>query len=152
MTMKATLHRAISPAATPARLPPLFRPLIDPKKLGAAPVTLAVFPATSAAVVSTVSARRLLAWLGDVPAPLVVVGYNFTSRRTPLRFCRMLALYSSLRPTSGGRTPAGRRFVSGEPGRGGRGSAGAIGVNAGCLPSGSSLPLMVGLLELPHLY
>lgn len=74
--MKATLHRAISPAAIPARLPPLFRPLIDPKKLGAAPVTLAVFPAT--AVVSASAARRLLARLGDVPEPLVVVGYNFT--------------------------------------------------------------------------
>ncbi len=87
MTVKATLHRAIPPATILARLPPLFRPLIDPKKLGAAPVTLAVFPATSAAVVSTVSARRLLARLGDVPAPLVVVplvvvGYHFTQDAT----------------------------------------------------------------------
>ena len=41
--MKATLHRAVPPAAIPARLPPLFRPLIDPKRLGASPVTLAVF-------------------------------------------------------------------------------------------------------------
>jgi hypothetical protein len=82
VTVKATLHRAIPPATILARLPPLFRPLIDPKKLGAAPVTLAVFPATSAAVVSTVSARRLLARLGDVPAPLVVVGYHFTQDAT----------------------------------------------------------------------
>ena len=76
--MKATLHRAVPPATIPARLPPLFRPLIDPKRLGASPVTLAVFPATSAAVVTAGAARRLLARLGDVPAPLVVVGYNFT--------------------------------------------------------------------------
>lgn len=76
--MKATLHPAISPAMIPARLPPLFRPLIDTKKLGASPVTLAVFPATAAAVVTAGAARRLLARLGDAPAPLVVVGYNFT--------------------------------------------------------------------------
>ncbi len=80
--MKATLHPAISPAMIPARLPPLFRPLIDTKKLGASPVTLAVFPATSAAVVSASAARRLLARLGDVPDPLVVVGYNFTQDAT----------------------------------------------------------------------
>jgi len=78
VTVKATLHRAIPPTTVPARLPPLFRPLIDPKKLGASPVTLAVFPATSAAVVSAGAARRLLARLGDVPDPLLVVGYNFT--------------------------------------------------------------------------
>ena len=76
--MKATLHRAVPPATIPARLPPIFRPLLDPKRLGASPVTLAVFPATSAAVVSAGAARRLLARLGDAPAPLVVVGYNFT--------------------------------------------------------------------------
>ncbi len=76
--MKATLHRAIPPTAIPARLPPIFRPLIDLKRLGASPVTLAVFPATSAAVVTAGAARRLLARLGDVPEPLVVVGYNFT--------------------------------------------------------------------------
>ncbi len=76
--MKATLHRAIPPATIPTRLPPLFRPLIDPKRLGVSPVTLAVFPATSAAVVSTGAAWRLLARLSDVPDPLVVVGYNFT--------------------------------------------------------------------------
>ncbi|MDG4594573.1 MAG: hypothetical protein P9F75_02590 [Candidatus Contendobacter sp.] len=76
--MKATLHHAILPAAIPERLPPLFRPLIDPKRLGASPVTLAVFPAASAAVVSAGPARRLLARLGDVPDPLLVVGYNFT--------------------------------------------------------------------------
>ena len=82
MTMKATLHRAIPPATIPDRLPPLFRTLIDPKKLGVSPVTLAVFPATSAAVVSTGAARRLLARVGDAPAPLVVVGYNFTQDAT----------------------------------------------------------------------
>jgi hypothetical protein len=76
--MKATLHRAVPPATIPTRLPPIFRPLLDPKRLGASPVTLAVFPATSAAVVTAGAARRLLARLGDVPAPLVVVGYNFT--------------------------------------------------------------------------
>ena len=76
--MKATLHHAAPPAAIPERLPPLFRPLIDAKRLGAAPVTLAVFPAASAAVISASAARRLLARLGDVPDPLVVVGYNFT--------------------------------------------------------------------------
>ena len=76
--MKATLHRAVPPAAIPARLPPVFRPLIDPKRLGASPATLAVFPATSAAVVTANAARRLLARLGDVSDPLVVVGYNFT--------------------------------------------------------------------------
>ena len=62
----------------PARLPPIFRTLIDPKRLDPSPVTLAVFPATSAAVVSAGAARRRLARLGDVPDPLVVVGYNFT--------------------------------------------------------------------------
>ena len=77
-SMKATLHRAVPPAAIPARLPPLFRPLIDPKRLGASPMTLAVFPATSSAVVTANAARRLLARIGDAPAPLVVVGYNFT--------------------------------------------------------------------------
>ena len=76
--MKATLHRAVPPATIPARLPPLFRPLIDTKRLGASPVTLAVFPATATAVVSANAARMLLARLGDVPDPLVVVGYNFT--------------------------------------------------------------------------
>lgn len=76
--MKATLHHAVPPAAIPARRSPLFRTLIDPKKLGAAPVTLAVFPATSAAVVSAGAARRLLARLGDLTDPLVVVGHNFT--------------------------------------------------------------------------
>ncbi len=76
--MKVTLHRAIPPATIPARLPPIFRPLIDPKRLGASPVTLAVFPATATAVVSAGAARRLLARLGDAPAPLVVVRYNFT--------------------------------------------------------------------------
>lgn len=76
--MKATLHHAVPPAAIPARLPPLFRTLIDPKRLGTSPVTLAVFPATSAAVVSANAARRLLDRLGDVSDPLVVVGYNFT--------------------------------------------------------------------------
>ena len=76
--MKATLHRVVPPAAIPARLPPVFRPLIDPKRLGASPVTLAVFPATSSAVVTANAARRLLAQLGDVSDPLVVVGYNFT--------------------------------------------------------------------------
>lgn len=76
--MKATLHRAVPPAAIPARLPPVFRPLIDPKQLGASPVALAVFPATSSAVVTANAARRLLAQLGDVSDPLVVVGYNFT--------------------------------------------------------------------------
>jgi hypothetical protein len=76
--MKATLHRAIPPATIPDRLPPLFRTLIDPKRLGLAPVTLAVFPATTTAVVSASAARRLLARVGDAPAPLVVVGYNFT--------------------------------------------------------------------------
>ena len=76
--MKATLHRAIPPATVPARLPPLFRPLIDTKRLGASPVTLAVFPATSAAVVSASAARRLLARVGNGPVPLVVVEYNFT--------------------------------------------------------------------------
>lgn len=80
--MKPTLHHAIPPAAIPERLPPIFRPLIDPKRLGAAPVTLAVFPATSAAVVSASAARLLLAWLGDIPDPLVVVGYNFTQDAT----------------------------------------------------------------------
>jgi len=45
--MKATLHRASSPTTIPARLPPLFRPLIDhPKRFGASSVTLAAFPAT----------------------------------------------------------------------------------------------------------
>lgn len=78
MTVKATLHRAIPSATIPARLPPIFRPLIDPKRLGASSVTLAVFPATSAAVVSASAARRLLAQLDDAPALLVVVGYNFT--------------------------------------------------------------------------
>ena len=76
--MKATLHRAIPPATVPTRLPPLFRTLIDPKRLGASPVTLAVFPATSAAVISASTARRLLARVGNGPVPLVVVGYNFT--------------------------------------------------------------------------
>ena len=76
--MKATLHCAVPPAAILARLPPLFRPLIDAKRLGASPVTLAVFPATSAAVVTAGAARRRLARLGDVSDPLVVVGYNFT--------------------------------------------------------------------------
>lgn len=80
--MKATLHCAVPPAAILARLPPLFRPLIDAKRLGASPVTLAVFPAASAAVVSTGEARRLLARLSDVPDPLVVVGYNFTQDAT----------------------------------------------------------------------
>lgn len=61
--MKATLHRAIPPTTIPARLPPLFRTLIDPKKLGIAPVTLAVFPATTTAVVSAGAARRLLVQL-----------------------------------------------------------------------------------------
>ena len=82
MTVKATLHRATPPAMIPARLPPLFRPLIDPKKLGAAPVTLAVFPATATAVVSVSAARRLLARVGNGPVPLVVVGYNFTQDAT----------------------------------------------------------------------
>lgn len=76
--MKATLHHAVPAAAIPKRLPPLFRPLLDAKRLGTAPVTLAVFPAASAAVVSASAARRLLARLGDVSDPLVVVGYNFT--------------------------------------------------------------------------
>jgi hypothetical protein len=76
--MKAILHRAVPPAAIPARLPPVFRPLIDPKRLGASPVTLAVFPATSSAVVTANAARRLLARLGDGSDPPVVVGYNFT--------------------------------------------------------------------------
>ncbi|HRX70985.1 MAG: hypothetical protein KDJ22_02400 [Candidatus Competibacteraceae bacterium] len=76
--MKAILHHAVLPAAVPDRLPPIFRPLIDPKRLGASPVTLAVFPATSTAVVSASAARRLLARLDDAPTPLVVVGYNFT--------------------------------------------------------------------------
>ena len=76
--MKATFHYAAPPPAMPARLPPIFRLLIDAKRLGAAPVTLAVFPASSAAVVSASAARRLLARIGDVPDPLVVVGYNFT--------------------------------------------------------------------------
>ena len=80
--MKATLHHAVPPAAIPDRLPPLFRPLIDAKRLGASPVTLAVFPAASAAVVSAGTARRLLARLSDVPEPLVVVGYNFTQDAT----------------------------------------------------------------------
>ena len=79
--MKATLHHAVPPAAIPERLLPLFRPLIDAKRLGSMPVTLAVFPA-SAAVVSAGAARRLLARLGDVPDPLVVVGYNFTQDAT----------------------------------------------------------------------
>lgn len=60
------------------RLPPLFRSPINPKRLGASPVTLAVFPAVSAAVVTANAARRLLVRLGDAPAPSVVVGYNFT--------------------------------------------------------------------------
>ena len=76
--MKATLHRAVPPPAIPARLPPVFRPLIGPKRLGASPVTLAVFPATSSAVVTAADARRLLARLDDVSDPPVVVGYNFT--------------------------------------------------------------------------
>ena len=76
--MKATLHHAVPAAAIPKRLPPIFRPLLDAKRLGTAPVTLAVFPATSSAVVSAGAARRLLARLGDVSDPLVVVGYNFT--------------------------------------------------------------------------
>ena len=75
--MKATFHHAVPPAAIPDRLPPLFRPLIEPKRLSSASVTLAVFPA-SAAVISAGAARRLLARLGDAPDPLVVVGYNFT--------------------------------------------------------------------------
>ena len=41
-----------------------------------------LFPATSAAVVSASAARLLLAWLGDIPDPLVVVGYNFTQDAT----------------------------------------------------------------------
>jgi hypothetical protein len=76
--MKATLHHAVAPAAIPARLPPIFRPRLDPKRLGASPVTLAVFPATSAAVVTAGAARRLLARRGDVLEPRVVVGYHFT--------------------------------------------------------------------------
>ncbi|HUM91784.1 MAG TPA: hypothetical protein PLM32_10450 [Candidatus Competibacter sp.] len=76
--MKATLHRAVRPAAIPARLPPVFRPPIDPKRLGSSPVALAVFPATSSAVVTAHAARRLLARLGDGSDPPVVVGYNFT--------------------------------------------------------------------------
>ena len=76
--MKAILHRAIPPATVPARLSPFFRTLIDPKKLGVTPVTLAVFPAPTTAVVSASAARRLLARLGNAPASLVVVGYNFT--------------------------------------------------------------------------
>jgi hypothetical protein len=46
--MKATLHHAVLPAAIPERRPPLFRRLIDAKKLGASPVTLAVFSASAA--------------------------------------------------------------------------------------------------------
>ena len=76
--MKATLHHAVPPLAIPERLPPIFRPLIDAKRLGVSPVTLAVFPAASSAVISAGAARRLLARLGDDPDPLVVVGYNFT--------------------------------------------------------------------------
>lgn len=76
--MKVVLHRAVPPAAIPARLPPLFRTLIDPKRLGASPVTLAVFPATSSAVATANAARRRLARLGDLSDPPVVVGYNFT--------------------------------------------------------------------------
>ena len=72
--MKAVLHRAVPPAAIPARLPPLFRTLIDPKRLGASPVALAVFLATSSAG----AAWRRLARLGGAPAPSVVIGYNFT--------------------------------------------------------------------------
>ena len=41
-------------------------------------MTLAVFPATSSAVVTANAARRLLARVGDVSDPPVVVGYNFT--------------------------------------------------------------------------
>ena len=78
VTANAALYRAIAPATVPARLPPLFRTLINPQRLGVSPVTLAGFPATSAAVVSASAARWLLARLGDVPDPLVVVGYNFT--------------------------------------------------------------------------
>jgi hypothetical protein len=58
--MKATFHHAVLPAAIPERLPPLFRPLIDAKRLGASPVTLTVFPA-SAVVISAGTARRRLA-------------------------------------------------------------------------------------------
>lgn len=40
------------------------------------------FSGSSAAVVSAGAARRLLARLGDVPDPLVVVGYHFTQDAT----------------------------------------------------------------------
>ena len=79
--MNATLHHAVLPAAIPERLPPIFRPLIDAKRLGTSPVTLAVFPA-SVAVISASAARRLLARLDDVSDPLVVVGHNFTQDAT----------------------------------------------------------------------
>lgn len=76
--MKAVLHRTVPPETIPARLPLLFRPLLDSKRLGSAPVTLAVFPAISRAVVGAGAARRLLARLDDASEPLIVVGYNFT--------------------------------------------------------------------------
>lgn len=76
--MKATLCRAVPPIEITGRLPPLFRSLIDPKRLGLSPVTLAIFPAVSRAVVSASAAQRLLAQISDTPEPLVVIGYNFT--------------------------------------------------------------------------
>ena len=109
--MKATIHHAVPPPAIPDRLPPIFRPLIDAKRLGTAPVTLAVFPAASSAVVSAGAAQRLLTRLGDAAEPLVVVGYNFTQDAVEI----LQDAHATLLAVSNFwcRTPAGKPFANG---------------------------------------
>lgn len=120
--MKATLHRAVPPPAIPARRPPVFRPLIGPKRLGASPVTLAVFPATSSAVVTAADARRLLARLDDVSDPPVVVGYNFTRDAVAVLQEAHATLFAA--SSFWWSDAAGGRSAGGEPDRPGRGAAG----------------------------